>query len=270
MAIVDAVSRLIPGVVGKSEAVTKDSFYGGMLDYPHYTRPASWNGREVPDVLLSGDAAQIEEWRRSRAVARTLSRRPDLLSRCGLQGYLRGGFYVVVDGMSAGVERIRDWADLCEGYGAVLLLFLAGSPEAGESREKVRRELENAGVKKPGKVKLLPSFDHALRWIGEKEKKKGRPLVIGVCDEYVPEDGHGAEREPRYEYDGARHWLDLKRFILEEGWPVVFYFYAEDGSKGKIEKNFGRCDTRMSSLQGGRLPLGGKIAAVLDRFLGSR
>jgi tRNA (guanine37-N1)-methyltransferase len=254
MAVVDAVSRLIPGVVGKNEAVTKDSFYGGMLDYPHYTRPASWNGKEAPDVLLSGDAAQIEEWRRSRAVARTLSRRPDLLSRCSLQGYLRGGFYLAVEG-TAGVERIREWAGLCESYGAVLLLFFAGN---SESREEFRRGLESAGVLRPGKVKLLPSFDHLLRWVGEKEKKKGRPLLVGVADVYGDE----------YERDGARHWLDLKRFILEEGRPVVFYFPA--GGSDEEGKNLDRCDVRMIPLQGGRLPLGGKIAAALDRFLGSR
>ncbi|MDR1620900.1 MAG: tRNA (guanosine(37)-N1)-methyltransferase TrmD [Synergistaceae bacterium] len=262
MAIVDAVSRLIPGVVGKSEAVTKDSFYGGMLDYPHYTRPASWNGREVPEVLLSGDAAQIEEWRRSRAVARTLSRRPDLLSRCGLQGYLRGGFYLAVEVpfSAADTGRIREWADLCEGYGAVLLLFFPEGPEGGDraEREKFREELESAGVKKPGKVKLLPSFEHLLRWVGEKEKKKGRPMLVDVSG---GEPGQGG---------GARHWLDLKRFILEEGRPAVFCFRAGDGSKTGDGKNPDRYDVRMIPLQGGRLPLGGRIAAVLDRFLGSR
>jgi tRNA (guanine37-N1)-methyltransferase len=267
MAIVDAVSRLIPGVVGKGEAVTKDSFYRGMLDYPHYTRPASWNGREVPDVLLSGDAAQIEEWRRSQAVARTLSRRPDLLPRCGVLGYLRGGFYLAVEIALpvADVERIRDWASLCESYGAVLLLFPAEDLEEGESWGKIRQRLEDAGVKKPGKVKLLPSFGHMLRWVEEKEKKKGRPLLIGVFDECGP-SGH--------ERDGARHWLDLKRFILEEGRPAVFYFHAcfhaGSGSEGTSRRNLGRCDARMIPLQEGRLPLGGKIAAVLDRFLGSR
>jgi tRNA (guanine37-N1)-methyltransferase len=278
MALIDAVSRLIPGVVGKSEAVAKDSFYRGMLDYPHYTRPASWKGRDgkgrdVPDVLLSGDAAQIEEWRRGQAVARTLSRRPDLLSRSGLGGYLRGGFYIAVEGIFADpdpdtdIERIREWADLCEGYGAVLLLVLpAGDSEGGKRREEIRQKLESAGVRKPGRVKLLPSFDHMLKWVVEKEKKKGRPLLVGVSDECG--------------CDGARHWLDLKRFILEEGRPAVFCFHSRsrvfsaggdlEEEDGKTGKNIDRCDARMIPLQEGRLPLGGEIAAVLDRFLGSR
>jgi hypothetical protein len=143
----------------------------------------------------------------------------------------------------------------------VLLLFPA---EDAESWGEIRQGLENAGVKKPGKVKLLPSFGHMLKWVEEKEKKKGRPLLVGVCDEC--ESGH--------ERDGARHWLDLKRFILEEGRPAVFCFHtcfhAGDDSEGINKKNLGRCDARMIPLQGGKLPLGGKIAAVLDRFLGSR
>ncbi|MDR2174472.1 MAG: tRNA (guanosine(37)-N1)-methyltransferase TrmD [Synergistaceae bacterium] len=276
MAIVDAVSRLIPGVVGKSEAVTKDSFYGGMLDYPHYTRPASWNGREVPEVLLSGDAAQIEEWRRSRAVARTLSRRPDLLARCGLGGYLRGGFYLAAEGTLADVGRVREWADLCGSYGAVLLLFPASdSGDREKIREAIRMELESADDKKPSKVKslpffkLLPSFDHLLRWVGEKEKKKGRPLLVGVSDK----KGHGEEaqeREAGGERDGARHWLDVKRFLLEERRPVVFCFRSRIGSEEEYGRNLERCDVRMIPPEGGRLPLSGEIAAVLDRFLGSR
>jgi tRNA (guanine37-N1)-methyltransferase len=254
MAIVDAVSRLIPGVVGKSEAVAKDSFYGGMLDYPHYTRPACWNGKEVPEVLLSGNAGQIEEWRRSEAVARTLTRRPDLLSRCSLRGYLRGGFYLAVEGSRADTGRIREWADLCESYDAVLLLFLAKN---SEGRDEIRRELESAGVKRPGRVKLLPSFGHLLSWVREKEKK-ARPLFVGVSGS-AGNDG-----------DGARHWLDLKRFILKERRPAVFYFQPGTGSEGECEENLDRCDTRMIPLEGGGLPPGGEIAAVLDRFLGSR
>jgi tRNA (guanine37-N1)-methyltransferase len=67
MAIVDAVSRLIPGVVGKSEAVREDSFFGGMLDTPHYTRPSEWEGQKVPEILLSGDEKAIKKWRRRQA-----------------------------------------------------------------------------------------------------------------------------------------------------------------------------------------------------------
>jgi len=78
--VVDAVSRLIPGVVGRSESVLEESFMDGLLDYPHYTRPAEFRGWRAPDVLLSGDHEQIREWRRRQALLQTRCRRPDLLT----------------------------------------------------------------------------------------------------------------------------------------------------------------------------------------------
>ena len=77
--VVDAVSRLIPGVVGKGCSVLEESFMHGMLDYPHYTRPPEFRGWKVPEVLLSGDHADIERWRREQALEATRKRRPDLL-----------------------------------------------------------------------------------------------------------------------------------------------------------------------------------------------
>jgi tRNA (guanine37-N1)-methyltransferase len=79
LVIVDAVSRLIPGVVGDEQSVEEDSFSRGLLDYPHYTRPAEFGGLRVPDVLLSGHHAEVRRWRRKAALARTLDRRPELL-----------------------------------------------------------------------------------------------------------------------------------------------------------------------------------------------
>lgn len=79
MAVVDSMARLVPGVVGKMESVEGDSFFNGILDYPHYTRPAEWDGIRVPEVLISGHAAKIAEWRRDQALRRTVERRPDLL-----------------------------------------------------------------------------------------------------------------------------------------------------------------------------------------------
>jgi tRNA (guanine37-N1)-methyltransferase len=79
LVVVDAVARLVPGVVGDPASVEQDSFEDGLLDHPHYTRPASFRGHDVPDVLLSGDHAKIERWRREEAERRTQERRPDLL-----------------------------------------------------------------------------------------------------------------------------------------------------------------------------------------------
>ncbi|MEW6319789.1 MAG: tRNA (guanosine(37)-N1)-methyltransferase TrmD [Acidobacteriota bacterium] len=83
--IADAVGRLVPGVVGDEQSVEADSFTRGLLDYPHYTRPAEYRGRRVPDVLLSGHHGEIRRWRRLQAVQRTLDRRPDLLAGAALE-----------------------------------------------------------------------------------------------------------------------------------------------------------------------------------------
>jgi tRNA (guanine37-N1)-methyltransferase len=84
LAVVDAVARLVPGVVGDERSVAGDSFARGLLDYPHYTRPAEYRGMRVPDVLLSGHHGEIRKWRRAEALRRTLERRPDLLSGAAL------------------------------------------------------------------------------------------------------------------------------------------------------------------------------------------
>lgn len=79
LVIVDAVARLVPGVVGDEQSVARDTFARGLLDFPQYTRPAEFEGRAVPPVLLSGHHKEIERWRRREALARTLARRPELL-----------------------------------------------------------------------------------------------------------------------------------------------------------------------------------------------
>ena len=81
MVLLDACVRLIPGVMGKLESGSDESFESGLLEYPHYTRPRDFEGRNIPDVLLSGDHAKIAAWRREQALAITKARRPDLLKR---------------------------------------------------------------------------------------------------------------------------------------------------------------------------------------------
>ena len=82
LVVVEAVSRMLPGVVGDWESVESDSFYDEILGVPQYTRPASFRGMEVPDVLVSGNHAAIRRWRRKQALRLTRSRRPELLSAC--------------------------------------------------------------------------------------------------------------------------------------------------------------------------------------------
>jgi tRNA (guanine37-N1)-methyltransferase len=79
MALIEACVRLLPGVMGKQASGEEESFEHGLLEYPHYTRPRQWEGRAIPDVLVSGDHARIAEWRRAEAERLTRQRRPDLL-----------------------------------------------------------------------------------------------------------------------------------------------------------------------------------------------
>jgi tRNA (guanine37-N1)-methyltransferase len=113
LVVVDAVSRLVPGVVGDEQSVEADSFTQGLLDHPHYTRPADFRGHRVPDVLLSGHHGEIRKWRRREALRRTAERRPELLAGAELnaeeQAFLESeGLIPVTEG-----EGVR----LRQGYG---------------------------------------------------------------------------------------------------------------------------------------------------------
>eukprot|EP01037_Dinobryon_pediforme_P013664 gene13664-13780_t len=79
--VLDACVRLIPGVMGKELSGTDESHENGLLEYPHYTRPREWEGRAIPDILLSGDHAKIAAWRKAQAEALTLARRPDIIDK---------------------------------------------------------------------------------------------------------------------------------------------------------------------------------------------
>ena len=81
MVVTDAVSRMLPGVLGDAESAPTDSFYDGLLGYPQYTRPREFEGQSVPDVLISGDHAKIRQWRREQALLATKRWRPDLLEK---------------------------------------------------------------------------------------------------------------------------------------------------------------------------------------------
>jgi tRNA (guanine37-N1)-methyltransferase len=83
-AIIEATARLVPGVLGCGESVVEESFSGGRLEFPQWTRPPLFRGLGVPDVLLSGNHAEVARWRRREALRRTMSRRPDLITRSPL------------------------------------------------------------------------------------------------------------------------------------------------------------------------------------------
>jgi tRNA (guanine37-N1)-methyltransferase len=81
MVVIESVARLVPGVLGNPESLIEESFAGGLLEYPQYTRPEDFRGMRVPEVLLSGDHQKIHEWRKAEALKRTGQRRPDLINR---------------------------------------------------------------------------------------------------------------------------------------------------------------------------------------------
>jgi tRNA (guanine37-N1)-methyltransferase len=96
MCMIDAISRMIPGVLHNEESAEDDSFGDGLLEFPQYSRPEEWRGIHVPDILLSGDHARVDAWRREQSLIRTADRRPDLLKtaplspkeRCFIENYL--------------------------------------------------------------------------------------------------------------------------------------------------------------------------------------
>lgn len=100
MIVIDAVTRLIPGAVGSIESTQDDSFSTGLLQFPHYTRPQSYEGNEVPEILLSGNHAEIERWRRRESLRRTFDRRPDLLADADLSAEDRD----FIDSLKQGTE----------------------------------------------------------------------------------------------------------------------------------------------------------------------
>jgi tRNA (guanine37-N1)-methyltransferase len=108
LVMLDAVARLIPGAVGDEQSVEWDSFTRGLLDYPHYTRPADFRGFTVPDVLLSGHHEQVRRWRKRQAVARTLARRPELLAAAELDDEERA---IVRELSERGQEEIDNAGD---------------------------------------------------------------------------------------------------------------------------------------------------------------
>ena len=108
LVIIDALARLLPGALGDERSNVEDSFVQGLLDWPHYTRPESFEGHSVPPVLLSGDHAQIRRWRLAQAFTRTVERRPDMLSQAKLAPETRRALDEFLAARAAGNEDRGD------------------------------------------------------------------------------------------------------------------------------------------------------------------
>jgi tRNA (guanine37-N1)-methyltransferase len=275
LAIADAISRLVAGVVGRSEAVTDDSFYSGMLDHPHYTRPEDFDGDMAPRVLLEGDRSAVRRFRRRESAERTLSRRPDMIARAGVMPWLEYGAYVLqlhhmVEDRNGNASTtaitgmdLHDIARACRTYG--VKKYIVATPFA-QQRELVKKVASHWTVGygadfNPDRasametIKVVDSLGRALEWIGRKEKKP--PFTIATT---------ARERED------ATSWLTLKARILQIGRPVAFIFGT---GSGLSEEVMSYSDAVMSPISGGsggynHLSVRSAAGIILDRFFGFR
>jgi tRNA (guanine37-N1)-methyltransferase len=275
VALVDAISRLVRGVVGKERAVEEDSFYSGMLDYPHYTRPSNFDGAEVPRELLGGDHEAIESHRRDEAVRRTITRRPDIIARASISRYLKKGVYVVqlhhpvldrngVRGTTAitGMD-LHDIARLCRTYG-VKRYFIATplAPQRDMVKKIARHWITGYGAEfNPDRreamslIRTSPSLESALEWI--KKRERAAPFTVATSAKLR---------------EGVTHWTGIKRRLLGLDAPVVFIFGT----------GFGLCDDVLSGSSVVMRPISGGVdgynhlsvrsaaGITLDRFFGFR
>jgi len=229
MLLVDSMSRLVPGVVGKNKAVIEDSFYRGLLDNPNYTRPASWENLDVPEVLLSGNEKEISKWRRREASLRTLTRRPDLISRASIREYLseKISLALLADDKNLNLSGVFE---ICEFY-------KLGRPYVIAHEKTLREELKTScqGVKILGSFKKLAS-------------DSTNALIIKISG--------GADLN-------SCHTLEIKRRCLEHEGEIIFVFAGNDSQLDEI--NGLKCYLHENDIN---LPLNIKIGIALDRLLG--
>ena len=237
MALIDAVSRLIPGVVGKNKAVVEDSFYRGMLDNPNYTRPEIWENMNVPEILLTGNQGDILKWRRSEAVKRTLLRRPDLISRASVGDYLTGGIYLsVLKNFLSDDYDFKELENLCSVFGISRPFLIAGD-------KGLRYELKKTGTN----AKIVGSIKKII------DKAGADTLIIKI---YASKNVNSLQS------------LEAKRKCLEHsinGGAILFLFADDENELDKIP---GTSAYLFESPQD--LSLNNMISIALDRFLGRR
>ncbi len=238
MTLIDALSRLVPGVVGKELSVKDDSFYNAMLDTPHFTRPAVWEGEEVPSTLTSGNDAAIEKWRRRTAATRTLERRPDLLSRANVMNYLDDEVYLGLCLDPNDPDLTSDAATIAKTAKAYGIARVIVSPAQRQDFDELRERLREISD-----IKCVPSVSRMAEWA--ERKKHGQLLTVAA------------------EISGGIPWMEAKRRVLEHCGPVLILFGAPC-EKGRL------ITMRPQETTGGELPRTALLSATLDRFFGSR
>jgi tRNA (guanine37-N1)-methyltransferase len=274
LALVDAISRLVRGVVGSESSVTEDSFFSGMLDHPHYTRPEDFKGSVAPRVLLEGNRAAIESYRRGEAASRTLSRRPEIIARAGIMPYLSRGVYVALlhnPVLDRNGERsmtsvtgmdLHDIARACRTYG--VKKYFVVTPMASQ-RELVKKvaahwitgygaDFNPDRASAMREIKTFPSLETALSWVSEREKTA--PYTISTTARMR---------------DGSVSWLSLKTRALSLDRPIVMLFGTGHGLHEDVITS---SDAVMAPVSGGgdynHLSVRSAISIVLDRFFGFR
>ena len=243
MALIDALSRLVPGVVGKSQAVIEDSFYKGMLDNPHYTRPAEWEGEKVPEILLSGNKNEIQKWRRSIAIKRTLKRRPDLIARAEIKDYISGGIYLAVIA-NENNENIKSES---------LLEFLL----------EIENLREFYGLQRPFLISRNRDLRESLKSSGFKILGKFSKVLENINDELT------IVKVMSKACENSFHYVELKRKILEHNKAILFVLSGDCENELEELKDITGYSVYLSS-NDNKLPLSLKIAIMLDRILGKR
>ena len=191
MALTDAMARLVPNVVGNMNSVLNDSFFTGMLDHQHYTRPAEWMGMKVPEVLISGNQSLIKEWRRKQAIRRTIDRRPDLVAKADLRPYIDFYTFFIVSEMIH--EKVMlEVSDICNNNGVIKNFIVSD----GSRFEKFK------------KVKNVEQVINTLI-----RKYNGKyPFIIDLTDN---------------QNIGIIDWAFLKKSIVEAYLPVLFIYKIE-------------------------------------------
>lgn len=275
LALIDAVARLVKGVVGKERAVAEDSFFSGMLDHPHYTRPADFKGSSVPEALLSGSHEAIESFRRNEAVSRTISRRPDIVARAGIMPYLKRGAYVLqlhhpvldrhgdksttaITGMD-----LHDIARACRTYGIKKYIIVTPlEPQRDMVKKIAAHWMTGYGASfNPDRseamklIKTFASLGRALAWIEEKEKSA--PFTIATTAKT---------------HERAQHWISMKTELLRLEQPAAFLFGTGSGLHDEVTE---RASAVLAPISGGKdtynhLSVRSAAGIVLDRFFGFR
>lgn len=237
MLIVDAMSRLVPGVVGKGKAVIEDSFYRGMLDNPNYTRPAEWEDMKVPEVLMSGNDKAVSQWRRKVAVSRTLTRRPELLSRASISEYISEGVSLAVFVGSENVN-LSGLSELCKAFNILRPYVIAHTRELRGMMKELCPEAKILG--NPEKLK---------------EFLDTNALIVKVFGGAI---------------NNSLHSLEVKRRCIEHDGAVMFVFSDDENFLESLRLGENKVISGYIYEKDFEVPLNVKIGIALDRLLGKR